>query len=109
MKTSRKCQDEEDKMEFRCVDQQCFQTTTQVMNLHLGVWSFKNLYINVNFGNYYLAAIQGYIFLAKDSNMVNLGFKSRYTYCTDLTCHEHLWPLDTFSAPWCTLEDMCLW
>lgn len=68
------------------------------MNLHLGFWSFKNLYINVNFGNNCLAAIRGYIFLAKASNMVTLGFKYRYTYCADLICHEHLWPLDTFSG-----------
>lgn len=29
--------------------------------------------------------------------MVTLGFKSGYTYRADLRCHEHLWPLDTFS------------
>lgn len=85
-------------MEFRCVDQQHLQTTTWAMNLHLGVWSFKNLHINANCANHCLAAIPSYIFLAKASNMVTLGFKSRYTDYADLTCHEHLWPLDTFSG-----------
>lgn len=37
--------------------------------------------------------------------MVTLCFKTRYTCCADLMCHEHLWLLDTYSGV--CLVSMC--
>lgn len=56
MRTRRKYQDEEDKMEFRCVHQRHLQTTSGILNVHLGFGSFYNS----NFRLYFSGQSLGY-------------------------------------------------